>query len=166
MVYTKDGQYILGASDEVKISVLGDATFGGTYVISEDGRVLLPLVGNVEVGGLTPHQARNAIAKNVAPLVKNPNVVVAVAAKKSCRVLMSGEVARVGVLQFDIPTNLLSAIALAGGFTPYASGRIVVIRKLGDGKLERFAVSRNDLENGKYGMDKFFIERDDMIIVE
>lgn len=165
-VLSTKGEYILAPLDEVKITSVGDATFSGIYAISEDGTIQLPLAGNIIIGNNTIASALDVVTKAVSPFLKDPNFSLTLASKKSYRAFFGGEVTRIGMIVLDSQTNLLSAISLAGGLTPYATGRIVVIRKASNGKAKRYAVPYRDLENGIENYDNFYVERGDFIIAE
>lgn len=160
------GEYILGVLDEVKITAVGESTFDGIYTISEGGSIQLPLAGNVQIAKKTLASALESVTKAVAPFLKNPSLSLALVSKKSYRTYYGGEFTRVGMIVLDSPTNLISAISLAGGLTPYATGRIVIIRKTSEGKSKRFAVLYKDLENGINNYDDFIVDRGDFIFAE
>ncbi len=165
-ILSPQGDYILGPLDEVKIAAVGESTFDGIYTISEDGNIQLPLAGSVQIAKKKLSSALEVVTKAAAPFLKKPNLSLTLASKKSYRTFYAGELTRVGMIVLDSPTNLLSAISLAGGLTPYASGRIVVIRKASDGKTHRFAVLYKDLQNGLKDYDSFLVDRGDFIIAE
>ncbi|MEI8026068.1 MAG: polysaccharide biosynthesis/export family protein [Pseudomonadota bacterium] len=165
-ILTPQGDYILGPLDEVKIATVGGSTLDGVYTISEDGNIPLPLAGNVQIAKKTLSSALETITNAAAPFLKKPSLSLTLASKKSYRTFYGGELTRVGMIVLDSPTNLLSAISLAGGLTPYATGRIVVIRKASDGKTRRFAVLYKELQNGLKDYDSFIVDRGDFIIAE
>lgn len=160
------GEYILDTLDEVKITAIGESTFDGVYTISESGHIQLPLAGNVPIGKKTLSSALEMVTKAAAPFLKKPSLSLTLASKKSYRTFYGGELTRIGMIVLDSPTNLMSAISLAGGLTPYATGRIVVIRKTSDGKTKRFAVLYKDLGNGLKDYDAFIVDRGDFIYAE
>ncbi len=165
-ILSPQGDYILGPLDEVKITAVGETTFDGVYTISEDGNVQLPLAGSVKIANRTLSAALQTVTKAAAPFLKKPSLSLTLASKKSYRTFYGGELTRVGMIVLDSPTNLISAISLAGGLTPYATGRIIVIRKAPDGKTKRFAVNYKDLQNGFHDYDAFIVDRGDFIIAE
>jgi polysaccharide export outer membrane protein len=160
------GEYILDTLDEVKITAIGESTFDGVYTISESGHIQLPLAGNILIAKKTLSSALEMVTTAAAPFLKKPSLTLTLASKKSYRTFYGGELTRIGMIVLDSPTNLMSAISLAGGLTPYATGRIVVIRKTSDGKSKRFAVLYKDLENGLKDYDTFIVDRGDFIYAE
>jgi polysaccharide export outer membrane protein len=165
-LYSPKGEYILAPLDEVKIAAVGDTSFDGVYTLSEDGSIQLPLAGSVIISKKTLSSALESVTKAASPYLKEPNLTMTLVAKKSYRAFFGGEFTRVGMIVLDSPTNLLSAISLAGGLTPYASGRLVLIRKTPEGMTKRFEVLHQDLKNGRENFDEFIMERGDFILAE
>lgn len=133
--------YRIRANDTIEIKVFQEDNLSLTTRVSKEGLVILPLVGPIQVAGLSPNVAaqriRNAYANGylVNPQV---NVTVATVARQSFTVL--GQVAQPGV--YAIPDyefiTLIQAIGMAGGFTSKANQKKVTIkRKVGDKEVTR-----------------------------
>ena len=163
--FTETGEYRLGPSDEFALKVVGDETFTGQYRIDANGEVSLPLAGTVAIGGRTAKAAEAVITDAVKPFVKAPNVLLSVTVRKSFRVYFNGEFAKVGVVQIESPVSPLEAIALAGGLSPFANGRIVLIRG-SNSQSRRYVTTYRDLCLGSTFLDKFKVERGDILIAE
>jgi polysaccharide export outer membrane protein len=89
------------------------------FVVSEQGTIQFPFAGNLPVAGLTELQARDLLAKQLAPVINKPNVTLRVQAFRSQRIYVDGEVKAPGVQVInDIPMTLTEAINRAGGVTP------------------------------------------------
>jgi polysaccharide export outer membrane protein len=167
--FLSDGEYRLGAGDEVRVRSLGDATFDGTYQVSDSGRISLPLVGDVIAAGEALATLETKIASTLVRFVKDPNINVTLVARRSNRVYFSGEFVRVGLVQIDVPTNLAAAVSLAGGLTPFASGRLVLVRtdvNNPSGPSVRYALDYRDLQKGHKNFDAILVRRGDLIIAE
>lgn len=169
--YTPAGDYRLGPGDEIRIKVVGDATLDGSYFVSDKGQLLLPVLGAVNVQSLTEPELRAQLEKRIANYVKNPSTSVQIVSKRSYRAYFSGEFTRVGQIQFEERPSLLAAIALAGGLTPFASGRIVVVRSVAPSSTastepRRFAAHYDDIKAGEKGLDLVYLERGDVVIAE
>jgi polysaccharide export outer membrane protein len=108
--------YKLDAGDRVAINVFGEDNLSGEYEVDQSGIVSLPLAGRVKVADLTTQQAEGVIAKRLSQgFVSNPNVTVSVVRYRPFYVL--GEVARPGGYPFYSGASVLSAVAIAGGYT-------------------------------------------------
>ena len=89
------------------------------FVVGEQGTIQFPFAGNLPVAGLTELQARDLLAKQLAPFINKPNVTLRVQAFRSQRIYVDGEVKAPGVQVInDIPMTLTEAINRAGGVTP------------------------------------------------
>jgi polysaccharide export outer membrane protein len=100
------------------------------FVVDHDGRIQFPLIGLVQVEGLTEEQARALLSGKLAKYLANPNLTLRVQAYRSKRVYVDGEVKSPGLQAInDIPMTLLEALNRAGGLLPTADqSRIVVER--------------------------------------
>ena len=135
----------LGAEDVVEIVVWDNQAFSRTVPVRPDGMISLPLVDDVAAAGLTPIQLRDLLALKLKRFVSNPNVSVIVQRVHSPKVSVVGEVRHPGRFEMASPTSVLEAIALAGGFTEFASrSRIVLLRPSGD-RMERYEIEGDRL---------------------
>jgi polysaccharide export outer membrane protein len=108
--------YKLDAGDRIDVNVFGEENLSGEYEIDQSGIVSLPLAGRITVANLTTQDAERTIAKRLSEgFVSNPNVTVSVVRYRPFYVL--GEVARPGGYPFYSGATVLSAVAVAGGYT-------------------------------------------------
>jgi polysaccharide export outer membrane protein len=135
----RDDDYRLGTDDRIQVSVNSDPKLTQQVVIGPDGRVSLPLVGDVSLGGLTVREA----AENVTDLLArdylvDPKVDVQIIEYKSQWVMTTGEVGRPGRVALRGGATLKDAIADAGGLSVGAGDEIVISRDSpdGDGKVQ------------------------------
>lgn len=136
----------LGAEDLLEISVFDVAELNRTVRVSEDGKLSLPLIGDVEAVGLTPRQLEDRLRDRLAErYVKNPQVSVFVKEHGSKKVSVIGAVGRPGVYEMLGPRVLLQVLAQAGGLSEKAAAELYVIRTRPDGGSERLVVKVDDL---------------------
>ncbi|MGC1305617.1 MAG: polysaccharide biosynthesis tyrosine autokinase [Phormidesmis sp.] len=163
--------YILGAGDQISLSVIGYPEFTGTIAILPDGTLTLPLIGPVRVAGLTPNQLSAGLTQQLRIYLVDPVVNVGLVVMRPVVVTVSGEVHRPGPIQLSSLTSrngtalgpnetdstgtnallldrppalptLSSAVLLAGGVTRDADIRQVVVRRsLGGGSVEEFTLN-------------------------
>jgi polysaccharide export outer membrane protein len=128
--------YKLDAGDRVAINVFGEDNLSGEYEVDQSGIVSLPLAGRVKVANLTTQDAERTIAKRLSEgFVSNPNVTVSVVRYRPFYVL--GEVARPGGYPFYSGASVLSAVAVAGGYTYRAEKfGVKLLRPGGDGTAQ------------------------------
>ncbi len=162
----ENSDYIIGPSDELTIKVASDQMLSGVYLVSTNGSLTLPYIGEFMVDEKTVSQITSELTLRLIKYIKNPQVGVTVSAKKSLKIYFSGEFARVGAIQLEDKTNLIQGISLAGGLTPFASGRIILVRKNKSGVASRYAVKYENLLQGDPFLDQLILGRSDTIIAE
>ena len=122
--------YALSGGDRVRIVVFGDQTLGGEFTISGSGFISLPLIGEVDVRGLTSTQLQDRIVARLADgYVKDPRVAVEVLSTRPFYIL--GEVNKPGEYPFANGLTVLGAVAQAGGYTYRAKTKQVLIKHAG-----------------------------------
>jgi polysaccharide export outer membrane protein len=121
-------EYQVGPEDVLDIRVWGDDTLSKVVAVRPDGKISLPLIGDVLVAGKSAPEIAAEVKQAVARYKASPQVDVSIAQINSYRIYLLGEVQHPGMVQVRNFTTLLQAIALAGGPTPFASDDIVVLR--------------------------------------
>ncbi len=122
-----DANYILGADDAIMVHVWKEPTISGPLVIRPDGRISLPLVGDVPAAGMTPMALSIQIQEGLKKFINNPSVTVTVTAVNSRKLFFIGEVIRPGPVPLTRTMTMLQAISAAGGLTPYANKKKIYI---------------------------------------
>lgn len=147
-------QYRIGPEDVLDIVVWKNADLSKSVTVRPDGMVTLPLIGELQAGGLTADQVRDDIKVRLARYKEVPEVSVTVTDVRSYNLYILGEVKTPGRYQVKSYTSLLQALALAGGFTPWAATEdIVVVRRDKGVKEQRMNVRYKDLvKRGDFGL--------------
>ena len=126
-------EYLLGPGDLVEVRVLGEETLSGKVPIAESGKVDYPVLGGVQLGGLSAHGAAEHLTNLLAECcLKEPDVVVFVAEYQSHTVEVLGSVGKPGPVVLEKPTRLLEALSLAGGLNDTASQEVSLLRESGE----------------------------------
>lgn len=161
IIVPRASEYIIGPEDVLDISVWKNAELSKTVTVRPDGMISLPLIGDIKAAELTPDKLRNAIAVKLKEYQNEAVVSVILHETNSNKVFILGEVARQGTYILKRKTTFLQAIALAGGFTQFASkNKIVVVRqKVDDGKEEKMIISFDDIIDINSKSDKNIILR-------
>ncbi len=121
--------YRLGPGDVLDITIFEVEELSKPAVMAPDGTVRLPLVGTVELAGLTPTEAAERLRRLYANnLIRDPQIAVSVKEYNSQPVAVLGAVARPGVYQLRGPRRLTDVLALAEGLTPEAGSEILISR--------------------------------------
>lgn len=153
-VTASSSEYRIGPEDVLDIIVWKNADLSKTVVVRPDGRITLPLIGELRAGGMTADQVRDDIKVRLEKYKEVPEVSVTVADVRSYLLYILGEVKAPGRYQVKTYTTLLQALALAGGFTPYADrNEIVVVRRDQTAKEQRMKIRYKDLvRRGDFGL--------------
>lgn len=135
--------YHLGPGDQLRIITFGEEQLTGEFRVSANGDIALPLVGTIHAAGLTPAELEQttAAALRNAKLFKNPSVTVEVVAYRPVFVL--GEVARPGQYPYQPGMTVVTAVAVAGGFTYRAIDDAFSIVRTSGGKAEEGRAKRD-----------------------
>lgn len=105
----------LGVGDSISVTVWGHPDMSGVVRVEKDGNIYLPLIGGIKAQGLTIEQLKDELTKALSLYIRHPFIDVEVKEYSSRRVLLLGSVARPGIYPVEGGTDLVTAIALAGG---------------------------------------------------
>jgi polysaccharide export outer membrane protein len=126
--------YVIGPDDVLTITVWGQNDLAADVLVRPDGKISLPLVGDIQAAGVTPEQLRQRLIEALARFVQSPAVAVQVKAINSRRVFIVGAVAKPGVYQLSDSLTVVQLIAMAGGLTDFADRNAILITRRMDGK--------------------------------
>ncbi|EQA98526.1 polysaccharide export outer membrane protein [Sphingobium wenxiniae] len=142
-------EYALGAGDELRISVYGLDGLANNYVITDAGVVSLPFIGDVAASNKTADQIKQSIAQALVAkqIVNNPIVNVQVNQYRPFFII--GEVKKPGEYPFRPGTSVLTAIAMAGGYTFRANtSKFSITRRNGNGNITAAATEKAYVQPG------------------
>ena len=123
-------EYRMGAGDKLRIEVYKDPQLSQSAQVRPDGKITLPLVGDMMASGLTPIELRNAITTSLKDYITNPTVTVIVVEATAATAYVMGEVNHPGAVNLQAPLTIIQALALAGGLKDFADAKnIRVLRK-------------------------------------
>ena len=158
-------EYRLGPGDKLRIEVYKDQQLSQSVQVRPDGKITLPLIGDVEATGHTPIEMRDTIATSLKEYVTNPTVTVIVVEALASKVYVMGEVTHPGTMEMHGPTTILQALAMAGGFKEFANTKDVkVLRPNGDrGAVQTIRFNYKDMLNGD--AKPFYLRSGDTVVV-
>ena len=159
---------ILGASDSIRITVFQNPELTTESRVSQTGSIVFPLIGEVELAGLTAAEAGTRIAEKLkrGGFIVNPQVAVTILQVRSRQVSVLGQFAKPGnyVLE-DTRSRLTDILTLAGGISPTGSETVRVLTNRG-GKYEEHEISLTALFHGGNPTTNIQLENGDTIFVE
>lgn len=143
------GEYTVDSGDVLQIVVRKEPELSRDALVRLDGRITVPLLGDIEVAGRTPKEVSEDIARGLARFVSAPSVTVAVGQAASARAYVIGQVVRSGDISLSVPLTVVQALALSGGFKEFAKKDAILVvgrdRKVTPFDYKKFEAGR-DLE--------------------
>ena len=131
-------EYIMTPGDQLQIYVLGHPDISSTransdssYTVRPDGKLNFPLVGEIDVNGLTVFEFTNLLTKELSEYIINPKITVNVAKLGTTRVFVMGEVKNQGMYELSKSHRVLDALGAAGGFTQKAAKKDIYLVRNG-----------------------------------
>ena len=156
-------EYRIGPGDKLRIEVYKDPQLSQSVQVRPDGKITLPLIGDMDATGRTPLELRDTIATALRDYINNPTVTVIVVEAVASQVYVMGEVNHAGTMQLHGPTTILQALAMAGGFKEFANTKDVkVLRPNGKG-IDTLRFNYKDVLNGD--AKPFYLRPGDTVVV-
>jgi polysaccharide export outer membrane protein len=157
--------YVIGAGDVLSIKVYEQEGLGGSLKVRSDGRVAVPLIGELVAAGKYPAEFARELETQLKRFIVSPRVTVNVETAQPVTVTVLGEVKSGGTIALDAPPVLLQAFARAGGLTEFADDeRIFVVRQTPVFRRIRFTYEA--IMNNEHGASGFLLRSGDVVIVE
>lgn len=160
-----DPAYLIGPEDALEISVWRDETLKSAALVRPDGGVSFPLAGDFIVAGKTATQVRDELVKRLEKFIPEPVVTVSVVRVSSYRIYVLGRVNKPGDFQVGRNIDVLQALSIAGGMTPFASeDGIRIIRKV-DGKSTAIPFQYSRVRKGEDLSQNITLKSGDVLLV-
>jgi polysaccharide export outer membrane protein len=162
---TSSTDYVIGDGDMLAINVWHETELSRVLPVRPDGKISLPLIGDLQATGLTPAQLQANITKQLLNLMENPEVTVIVQETLSKRFSVVGQVAKPGSYSLNQPLTVLDALALAGGFREFAKvSKMYVLRAAADGSTQRLPFNYKRAIKGEVS-ENFSLQPRDTLVV-
>jgi polysaccharide export outer membrane protein len=161
-----DENYVIGDGDVLGINVWKEQELTGSVPVRLDGKISLPLIGEVQASGKTPIQLKNDIATKLLAYLSAPDVTVTVMQMNSQKFNILGRVLKPGSYPLSATTTVLDAIAAAGGFQDFAKQKgIYILRKNAHADVKRIAFNYKDVIKGTHSEENIQLKPGDTIVV-
>jgi len=158
--------FVIGAGDVLMVNVWRETEISRTVPVRPDGKLSLPLVGDVIANGRTPKQLEEEITQRLHGYIANPQVTVVLQEVKSKKVNILGQVAKPGTYDMRPQMTVLDAIALSGGLKDFARVRkIYVLRVDENGTPRRYRFNYKDVIKGRKLAQNIQMQSRDTIVV-
>jgi len=161
-----DDTFIIGNDDVLAISVWKEPEVSRSVPVRSDGKISLPLVGEVQAAGQTPLKLEQEIAAKLKSYIGEPEVTVIVQQINSQKFNILVQVARPGSYPMANAATVLDAIAVAGGFRDFAKQKaIYILRQNAYGSQARLAFNYKEVVKGKNPAQNIKLQPRDTIVV-
>jgi polysaccharide export outer membrane protein len=158
-------EYVIGVGDTINVRVYEQENITATGKIRRDGRIALPLVGEVVAAGKHPSDLAHEIETRLKEFIVTPRVTVNVELSQPVTITAIGEIKNVGALTLEPPSRLIEAIAQAGGPTEFADkSRIFVLRQFPT--FQRIRFTYDAIVHNERGAAGFPLRTGDVVVIE
>jgi polysaccharide export outer membrane protein len=145
-----DSTFVIGNDDVLAINVWKEPDFSRSIQVRSDGKISLPLLGEVQAAGLTPQQLQDDLTTRLRNYITKPEVTVMVEQVNSKKFNILGQVTKPGSYSLTLAPTIVDAIALAGGPKDFAKQKsIYVLRQSPGGGQTRVVFNYKDFLKGK-----------------
>jgi polysaccharide export outer membrane protein len=161
-----DNSFVIGNDDHLAINVWKEPDLTRSIPVRSDGKISLPLVGEVQATGRTPLQLEEEISTKLKNYITEPEVTVIVEQINSQKFNILGQVTKPGSYSLAAATTVLDAIADAAGFRDFAKQKsIYILRQNASGGETRIAFNYKEVIKGKNPQQNIKLEPGDTIVV-
>jgi polysaccharide biosynthesis/export protein len=160
-----DNSFVIGDDDVLAIDVWKEPDISRSIPVRSDGKISLPLVGEVQAAGLTPLRLENDITNKLKNYISEPEVTVMVQQVNSQKFNILGQVVRPGSYVIANSPTVLDAIALAGGFRDFARQKSIYVLRQNPTGESRIPFNYKEVIQGKNMSQNVKLHPCDTIIV-
>jgi polysaccharide biosynthesis/export protein len=157
--------YHLQPGDVIDVSVWKETDLQKEVLVRPDGGLTFPLAGEVDARGKSVEEVRAILTERLKRYIPTPVVTVALKAIGGNRIYVLGKVNHAGEFPFSNALDVMQAISLAGGTTPYAAINDIVILRRQNGRQESFSFRYSDVARGHSLPQNIQLESGDTVVV-
>lgn len=157
--------YVIGPEDVLGIVFWREAELSGDVTVRPDGRITLPVIGEIIAAGMQPGALQKQIVGLAGKYVNDPNVQVIVRAIHSRKFFVTGRVSDPGTFDLKGPMTVIQALAMAGGLTEYADAKNITILRKGDAQTPVLRFNYRDVSKGKKLEQNVILRPGDTVVV-
>lgn len=158
--------YVIGLEDILSVNVWKEPELSvKEVVVRPDGKISVPLVGDIQASDLTPMQLQERLTERMKEYVAAPSVTIVVLRIGSRSVSIVGQVAKPGIYYLGAPMTVLELLARAGGIGPDAEEKKIAIVRTEGGKTVSYRFNYKDVSKGKHLEQNIELKNGDTVIV-
>ena len=158
--------YVIGTEDVLAVNIWKEPEISRTVPVRPDGKITIPLVGDIQASGLTPKTLQDNIALGLRSYVASPEVTVIVQEVKSLKFNIVGQIAHPGSYPLSQPMTVLDAIAVGGGLKDFAKGSHIYVLRTNSNKAQaKLAFDYKQVIKGKKLAENVELRPGDTIVV-
>jgi polysaccharide export outer membrane protein len=157
--------YTLNAGDTLDISVWKESDLTKSAIVRPDGKFSFPLVGEIAAAGHSVAQVEAEITKRLKPYMPEPVVSIAVKSLDGCKIYVIGQVSKAGAFVMNPRINVLQALSLAGGMTPFAAVNDIVVLRGSGAAQHALPFHYGEVIKGRNLNQNLLLEAGDVVIV-
>jgi polysaccharide export outer membrane protein len=158
--------FVIGTGDVLAINVWKESDISRVVPVRSDGKISLPLIGEIQAGGRTPGELETELRTRLKDFVSEPEVTVIVQEIKSQKFNVMGMVMKPGSYTLVKPMTVLDAIAQAGGFRDFAKQKdVYVLRRGADGNQTRLPFNYKEVIKGRNSEQNIALQSGDTVVI-
>jgi polysaccharide export outer membrane protein len=157
--------YEIQPGDTLTVSVWKEKDLQADILVRPDGGLSFPLAGDLRASGKSVEQVRSELTQRLKAYIPDPVVTVVVKEIGGNRIFVLGKVTRPGVFAFSQPVDVMQALSLAGGTTPFAALNDIVILRRHDERVEAIPFHYGQVEHGKDLAQNVLLRSGDTVVV-
>lgn len=157
--------YGLNPGDVLEISVWKEEGMQREVLVLPDGRISFPLAGHIQAAGKSAEQIEKILWDRLRKYFKDPAISVSVKSVTGNKIFVIGQVQRPGEFSAAQPIDVIQALTLAGGFTPFAAKDEIKILRREGGKQTALTFDYSDVEKGRNLESNILLKSGDVVIV-
>ena len=161
-------RYRIGPQDVLDISVLKEEDLSGRLVVGPDGWIAFPMAGQIRAAGKTVAELQQEISLRLKDTIRDPEVSVTIAEPAGYQVYVVGKVSKPGQFVVGQQVDVLQALAMAGGLTPFANQKAIKVLRQGSigGKADRiFPFDYGSIKRGRNLGQNIVLQSGDVVVV-
>ena len=157
--------YLINAGDQLEISVWKEPDLQRTVLVRPDGAFSFPLAGNIQASGRTAEDIETEVISRLLRFIPDVVLTVAVTEVRGNQIYVIGQVARPGAFMMNPVVDVVQALSLAGGTTPFASLKNIRILRRENGIQRAIDFDYTEVSDGRSLEQNILLKRGDVVVV-